>query len=581
MTVKHFCILLICFSILSCERNKILTIKDYAEVDELSTEIKKPEITDFIFLDSAWHKGIASGNENSVPDITSKPALIELVSLPDKKNLKPYTSIWYQKTIHADKDYILFVNPDDGAQVFLDSVYIESIEPDIYDLSEKTGKDSVTLTIRCMNQAMSGGLKEVKLLEKEQFEVYKNEVTLNNNLILIETKLQLLPGLEKEIKEIANKALTSRKETIVKSALKYLSKYPINLVDPFLQKTDSTIHIIWETDVKSTAQFFWGYDSTKLDNSISVQSDSLNMFRVSEKFDKGKAVYYQINYPTTKSHIYQFNSFNSDSTSKFIVWADSQSGWETFKKLSDITSHYPITFSIGVGDLVNNGKNEDEYRKLHRAHHAISSKFPVYLIPGNHDYDGNYDTFYARNFHKYSFNQYKNLKGNYFSFKEGNTMFIVLDPNENFPLGIPESSHQYEWFFEQLKSADWNNAKWRFILVHQPPFSQGWPGYHGTPSITKLLDPLYEKFKIDAVISGHTHDYERLSENFGDQTVEFIICGTAGGGIEPLNENSGWPVMDTIIKKHLFVYVELEKDTATFKAISIENKVIDKFQIIK
>jgi hypothetical protein len=308
MKIKHFIIIAILFIAVACQQQQsgLLTIKEYAYlINEDSFQQIKPKLEGFQSLDSLWEKGIEQEKEISLPDYNSKPKLTEIVSLPDKKNLNPYTSIWYQKTIKLDKDYVLFVSPDDGAQVFFDSTIVDPIEPDVYDLTHKTGND-ITITIRCMNQAMHGGLRGVRIIEKKNYLEYKDQRNVYDDLTLIHTKLTLIPELDDDIKETANKALKNQNRDTIEIALNLLSKYPINLVDPFLQKTDSTIHILWESDVNTSAKIIWGYDSTNLEFSESIQADSLNMYSFSKTFEMRKTVFYKIQYATTQTKLYNF-----------------------------------------------------------------------------------------------------------------------------------------------------------------------------------------------------------------------------------------------------------------------------------
>lgn len=83
--------------------------------------------------------------------------------------------------------------------------------------------------------------------------------------------------------------------------------------------------------------------------------------------------------------------------------------------------------------------------------------------------------------------------------------------------------------------------------MHQPRYSQEWAGYHSDKVIRDLLQLVMESAGIDFVVSGHTHDYERLTKSYGSQNTTFPIVGGAGGSLEP-PESSAEPVMDTVIK---------------------------------
>lgn len=68
-----------------------------------------------------------------------------------------------------------------------------------------------------------------------------------------------------------------------------------------------------------------------------------------------------------------------------------------------------------------------------------------------------------------------------------------------------------------------------------------------------------ETKRIDFVLAGHSHDYERLKKNYGSQQTHFFILGGAGGGLEP-PESSAYPKMDTIIKAHYYARFEVNRE---------------------
>lgn len=127
-----------------------------------------------------------------------------------------------------------------------------------------------------------------------------------------------------------------------------------------------------------------------------------------------------------------------------------------------------------------------------------------------------------------------------------------------------------------MESAAWKNARLRFLLIHQPPYSAGWPGYHGDSFIRELVDELAASARIDFVLSGHSHCYERLTKNYGEQQTHFLILGGAGGGLEPPKHNA-YPKMDTIIKAHHYGLFEVTDHQVELKIIGLEGTLLDQF----
>jgi len=260
----------------------------------------------------------------------------------------------------------------------------------------------------------------------------------------------------------------------------------------------------------------------------------------------------------------------------FSFWGDSQGGWKTFSHFAQKMASFNDDFSLGLGDLVADGSRDSEWISLRKAIDPLQKKMPLFFIPGNHDYDGYYDDLISRNYLKHITGE-KSGK-TYYDFCVGKAAFIALDPNRNFPLSI--DSTQQKWMLQTMNSSKWKEAEWRIVLIHQVPYGQGWDGYEGDHFIRALIDTLANPYQIDFVLSGHIHNYERLTKKYDDHSTTFVVSGGAGGGIEPEDSNP-IPKMDRLIKKHHFGRMMLQKNKAMMYIYDIEGNIIDQLTIQK
>ena len=260
----------------------------------------------------------------------------------------------------------------------------------------------------------------------------------------------------------------------------------------------------------------------------------------------------------------------------FSAWGDSQGGWDTFILLTQLLRQPKYDFTIGLGDLTSNGCDASQWQKLAHALQPLSQFQQIFLVPGNHDYDGNYDELYAQHFME--FQNYHKQQNSYFTFSNDIAAFLVLDPNKNFPLAIDKS--QEKWAVNVMESEAWKKARWRFVLCHQVAFGCGWPGYKGDKFLRDFFSAHAEKNKIDFVLSGHIHDYERVHKQYGSQTTTFLISGGAGGGLEP-NENDITHSMEKVVKKHHFLDFKLTEQEVCIKTIDLNQNLLDSINIQK
>ncbi|MEJ7605051.1 MAG: metallophosphoesterase [Bryobacteraceae bacterium] len=89
-----------------------------------------------------------------------------------------------------------------------------------------------------------------------------------------------------------------------------------------------------------------------------------------------------------------------------------------------------------------------------------------------------------------------------FSFEYANAHWTVLDSNK-----VVDWTEDIllKWLEEDLASAA--KADWRFVAFHHPGFNSS--KAHFNDQWMRGLAPLFEKYKVDVVFSGHVHNYQR------------------------------------------------------------------------
>ena len=454
-------------------------------------------------LGEGWQYGQGDPARGLMVGIQDRPAMDTLVTLPHRI-LKPNWPLWYERVIAAGPGDRLYVNADDGAQVFQDGQLLASEVGEFYEVLPSEGAS--TFTIRVLNNAVRGGLRDVRLVEKEAYQPFISQRMhwVDRNRILFEA--MRVDSLSEEQKA-ATKALLAQPSTQTITVAQSL--FEPTLEYPFLP----------DQALESSGKGRFG----------------------------------------------------------FTAWGDSQAGWDTFQLLvGDMATDSGIDFSIGLGDLVGYGSQEEQWLAFTASLQPLIKKHPVYLVAGNHDYDGYYNTLSPELYYQYTRKQRPDHA--YFSWVHDGAFFLALDPNHSFPLGFDHA--QVAWMQMQMESQEWKAANWRFVLIHQAPYAQGWPEYHGDEFIQELIDSLAVPKKIDFVLTGHNHDYERLTMDYGAQRTHFLILGGAGGGLEP-EESSAFPEMDRIIKKHHYARFDVRPDTVSVSIWGVKEELLDEVLVTR
>jgi len=198
---------------------------------------------------------------------------------------------------------------------------------------------------------------------------------------------------------------------------------------------------------------------------------------------------------------------DSDSVLSFLIFGDSGTGgraqFEVRDAMYDFLNERKIDFILHTGDVVYEDGTPPHYDTRYFAvyHKMICNNF-VFLTPGNHDYyyDGKGSGYFSSFF--LPVNEYGTEE--FYSFAFGNAFFISL--NITGFVDYKPGSIQYNWLIKTLSSEEAQGKKWRVVFFHIPPFSTSrWYD----PGVLIYLFPIFEAFRVDLVLCGHVHGYER------------------------------------------------------------------------
>jgi len=241
---------------------------------------------------------------------------------------------------------------------------------------------------------------------------------------------------------------------------------------------------------------------------------------------------------------------------RFGVIGDTGTGatpqYEVGLQLAAYHEKFPFTFVIMMGDNLYGAQRPQDFVKKFEAPYKIllDAKVAFYAALGNHD-DPNqrlYTPF--------------NMAGKrYYSFRKGdNVRFFVLDSTYMDPV-------QLTWLEQELKSS---GSDWKIAYFHHPLYSSG---THGSQTdLRVVLEPLFLKYGVDVVFSGHEHFYQRIKPQKG---INYFVSGAGGqlrqGDLKPSDLTAAGFDSD-----RSFMLVEVAGKELSFQAISRTGRTVDK-----
>lgn len=191
-----------------------------------------------------------------------------------------------------------------------------------------------------------------------------------------------------------------------------------------------------------------------------------------------------------------------------------------------------------LGDNAYQSGTDAEYQKEFFTPYGgtVLKNHIVFPTPGNHDYysssQASRSGAYYQNFSVPAAGECGGIASGteaYYSYDWGNIHFVSMD---SYGTESPGSTRLYDTLGPQvtwLKKDLAANAKpWVIVYWHHPPYTMG---SHNSDTETELIKirqnfiRILERFGVDMVLTGHSHDYERsyLLNNYFGKEAEFNI----------------------------------------------------------
>ncbi|MEO8678247.1 MAG: metallophosphoesterase [Vicinamibacterales bacterium] len=239
---------------------------------------------------------------------------------------------------------------------------------------------------------------------------------------------------------------------------------------------------------------------------------------------------------------------------RFAVIGDNGTGerpqYQVGEQMAVFHLKFPFTFVIMMGDnLYGSERPQDFVAKFEAPYKVLlDAKVLFYASLGNHD-DPN-QRFYTP----------FNMGGKrYYTFKKANARFFALDSVYMDPV-------QLAWLEEELKNS---GSDWKIAYFHHPLYASG---MHGSQTdLRALLEPLFVKYGVNVVFSGHEHFYQHIKPQKG---INYFVSGAAG----QLRPGDIGPSPMTAVgfdSDRSFMLVEVAGDELSFEAISRLGKTVD------
>ena len=312
--------------------------------------------------------------------------------------------------------------------------------------------------------------------------------------------------------------------------------------------------IMWQSDAEEKDAFI-EYRTAKAEGAaIQTQRE-----RINEKFtDNGKTTWvhtvtlqnlqpgtkyaYRLGHKDRRSDWYELTTAQG-AAYKALIFPDSQSA--RYKAWEDVAMpawkrNQDAQFFIAMGDLVDNGEHAYQWNEWFTHIRSMITQIPVVPVLGNHEtYTMDWKVRMPQAFLHYfqlpggAPEKYKNQ---FYSFDFGDVHFTVLNTQarelDKFQPDMLQE--QLAWFRADMEKT---KKKWKIVLMHKDVLRYGFlkrktPREEGFSEEGKVFMPLFDRYKVDVVLTAHLHTYRNRGHIFNFKRDErgplYILTGVAG-----------------------------------------------------
>jgi predicted MPP superfamily phosphohydrolase len=248
---------------------------------------------------------------------------------------------------------------------------------------------------------------------------------------------------------------------------------------------------------------------------------------------------------------------NKDGSVKFGVLGDFGTGerpqYQLAEQMATLHSRFKYDFVVLVGDNLYGSERPQDFQKKFEIPYKplLDAGVKFYASLGNHD---------AR---EQRFYKLFNMDGKlYYSFSPNpNVRFFAFDST------YPEPE-EIRWLEKELAAS---KSEWKIVFFHHPLYSSG--DRHGSDfRLREALEPLFQKYDVSVVLSGHDHFYERLKPQKG---INYFVVGS-GGQLRKGNIDRQSGLTAAGFDSDLaFMAAEIAGDELYFNAISRQGQTVD------
>jgi hypothetical protein len=290
---------------------------------------------------------------------------------------------------------------------------------------------------------------------------------------------------------------------------------------PIVQRVgDTTATIVVETELVAPATLRYGAGHA-MDQVIESPAARRHIFDLTGLPPTGM-VTYEVEAGDDKTAPASFHTAPGPRDAvRIAVYGDVRGGHGTHRALLEAMRGESPDMILVTGDLVLRGTDEGDWQRFFAVTADALATVPYYPAIGNHDVGRTGDELR-------SFDQVFALPEApagrpsgvyYYSYDVANVHLVFMDSNSY------DRREQREWLAADLADARARKVRAIIVTCHDGPYSSG--SHRGNTVAQRDYVPILKQYKVDLILSGHDHDYQRGSIG----GIDYIVSGGGGASL--------------------------------------------------
>lgn len=368
--------------------------------------------------------------------------------------------------------------------------------------------------------------------------------------------------------------------------------------------------ICWITKEKEITCVEYGLDENNL-HRIALNKEGRRKMHVVtlRELQPGTKYIYRICNNEKRGELFHFKTGPSTfEPFSAILVGDTQNGggfgtdsWAFYSIANDIENQ-DFEFLMHTGDVSDQGNDIKSWHKFFETGKNILRTHPLEISVGNHDtgtqflhdHDikkypdegANFDYFFPYPYTRpVEEDRITPFKSRHYYFDYSNCRFIFID-TQNSKMAEPNSC---QWNFLENVLGTCPSGFWKVIISHRTliTLNKNENGTYGLKKskFGKFVVPIFDKYGVDFVISGHAHNYQHIEwkSNQSDRITHYFVSGRAGNKLRK-NENQNVTAYAISAYKYLensshYMKINFTESTAEIKVFYPDRTILTELKI--